>query len=103
MNIVRAVIVAAFTLAFVAALAAFVLLALNHVDTTPLMMFVGGAATTLIPQMITLLKAHNAEQGVNVLQADVQEVKERTNGPLTEMQEHVKQIAASIEDKGKTP
>jgi len=102
-NIVRAVIVAAFTLAFVAALAAFVLLALNHVDTTPLVMFVGGAATTLIPQMITMLKAHNAEQGVNTLQADVQEVKERTNGPLTEMQNQVKQIAAVIEKKDELP
>ena len=97
----RIVIVASFTIAFVAALAAFTLLALNHVDTTPLVMFAGGAVTTLLPQMITLLKAHNAEQGVNTLQADVQEVKQRTNGPLTEMQEQVKQIAAAVEDKEK--
>lgn len=99
----RVVIVAAFTLAFVAALAAFTLLALNHIDTTPLVMFAGGAVTTLIPQMITMLKAHNAEQGVNTLQADVQEVKERTNGPLTQMQEQVNQIAADIEKREKTP
>lgn len=67
---------------FVAALGAFVTLSLNHVDTTPLVIFVGGAATSLVPQLIALSKQHATQLQVADVKQDMEVVKERTNGPL---------------------
>lgn len=102
----RVAIIAAFALAFLGVLAAFVILSLNGKDTGALVMFAGGAATSLVPQLITMLKAHNAEQGVKAMIPDMQEVKQRTNGPLTEIGDKVQEIVTRMDanDKeGKTP
>jgi len=102
----RVAIVAAFVVAFLGVLAAFVILTLSGKDTGALVLFAGGAATSLVPQMITMLKAHNAEQGVKILNTDMQEVKQRTNGPLTEIGDKVQEIVTRMDanDKeGKTP
>lgn len=92
----RAIVAACFVLGFLGVLTAFVILSLNGKDTGLLVAFATGAATTIFPQLITLLKTHNTEQQVKSVNADVQEIKQRTNGPLTEMQHQVQQIAEHV-------
>lgn len=102
----RVAIVAGFVLGFLGVLSAFVILALNGKDTGAFAIFAGGAATTLFPQLITMLKAHNAEQGVKTLNSDMQEVKASTNGPLTQMGTTIQEIATRMDandEKEKSP
>ncbi len=68
---------------FMGALTGYVVLTLNGVDATNFVLFVGGAATMLVPQLMTLNK-----QGS--LQRDMAVVKERTNGPVTAIADNVK-------------
>jgi hypothetical protein len=84
-RLMKVAIVLAITIAFLGVLAAIVFLVVDGKDTAPLMVYVGGAATTLVPQLFTLLKAHSVENAVSSMQDDVAEVKDRTNGPLTQM------------------
>lgn len=76
---------------FVAALTGFVVLTIQGVDTTDFVLFVGGAATMLVPQLLTLNK-----QGA--LQRDMEVVKERTNGPVTAIADNVKANVESQEE-----
>lgn len=81
----KAALVISFTAAFIAVLASFTFLSARHVDTTPLVAFVGGLAASIIPQLMTLLKVHQTQQ-------DIAEVKVQTNGPLTHMSQQVQEI-----------
>lgn len=92
----RVVIVAGCVIAFLAVLAAFVVLTLNGKDTSTLIAFVGGASATVIPNIFTLLKSHSTSQQVTEMQTDVSEVKERTNGPLTRMAGQLADVASRI-------
>lgn len=77
-------------LAFMAVLAGFVVLTLAGKDTSIFVGFATSAAVFLIPQLLNLIKAHQTAN-------DVAEVKQRTNGPLTEMQHQVNDIAVHLD------
>lgn len=92
----RAMIVAGCVIAFLAVLTAFVVLTLSGKDTSTLVAFVGGASASVIPNIFTLLRTHSTAQTVSEVQADVSEVKERTNGPLTRLAGQVAEVASRI-------
>jgi hypothetical protein len=87
----KVAIVIALAVCFLGAIAAFVILTSTGKDTTGFVLFISGAAATLVPNLFTLLKTHQA-------QADIAEIKEQTNGPLTQMQTQVDEIATHIKE-----
>lgn len=89
----KVAIVISLAVCFLGAIAAFVVLVATGKDTTPFVMFVGGMATSLVPNLFTLLKAHQT-------QTDVAQIKEQTNGPLTEMKTQVGEIVQHIQNEG---
>jgi hypothetical protein len=97
---VRIAVVVGFSVTFIAVMAGFVILTLAGKDTTPLVMFASGAATSLLPQMLNYLKAHDTSQDVKVLQQDMAQVREQTNGPLTKMSHTVDEIAKNVAENG---
>jgi len=88
---VKAALILTCGLCFVAVIAGFVALTIAGKDTAALVTVATSAAVYLIPQILTLLKAHRT-------QSDIAEVKERTNGPLTQMQYQVNQIATQLNE-----
>jgi hypothetical protein len=99
---VRIAVVVGFSITFLGVLASFVMLTLAGKDTTPLVMFASGAATSLLPQMLNYLKAHDTSQDVKALQSDMATVKDQTNGPLTRMSEQVNTLVRDSENGDKT-
>lgn len=85
----KVAIVIALAACFLGAIAAFVILTASGKDTTAFVMFISGAAAAMVPNLFTLLKTHQA-------QADIAQIKEQTNGPLTLMQTQVEEIATHI-------
>jgi hypothetical protein len=81
----RIAIIIGVVVGFVAMLCAIVVLTLAGKDTSVFIGFATSAGVFLIPQLLTLLKAHQAA-------TDVAIVKEQTNGPLTKMSEQVQQL-----------
>ena len=98
----RGAIVLGFCATFLGVTAAFVILTLAGKDTTALVFFATGAATSILPQMLNFLNTHDVKTGLQSVKEDVAEVKQRTNGPLTDMQNQVSSIAAHIDKEGKT-
>jgi len=99
---VRIAVVVGFSVTFLGVVGAFVVLTLASKDTTPLVMFASGAATSLLPQMLNYLKAHDTSQDVKALQTDMATVKDQTNGPLTKMSEQVQTIVETVKNGEKT-
>lgn len=71
------------TIAFAIVMCAFVVLSLKHVDTAPLVTFAIGLASGVAPGLASYFKSHEAQKNVAEVAADVQIVKDQTNGPLT--------------------
>lgn len=85
-------------LGFIAVLGGFVVLTLAGKDTAVFVGFATSAAVFLIPQLLNLLKAHQTQSDMSTVQSDMAEVKERTNGPLTHMQEQVDLMATELHE-----
>lgn len=83
---------------FVAVLAGVVVLTLAGKDTSIFIGFATSAAVFLVPQLLNLLKSHDTSNAVQNQQKDVQEIKERTNGPLTIMQQQVNTLVHDFEE-----
>lgn len=96
----QAIIIVGAIIAFMAIIAAFLVLTLAGKDTSIFVGFVTSAAVFLVPQLINILKTHSTEQTVNQMQSDVQEVKQRTNGPLAHMQGQIDDLARYIKKDG---
>lgn len=94
----KVAIVVAFMIGFVTVMTAFVVLTIVGKDTTPFVIFTGGAATTVIPQLFSLLKVHQTQSDVQSLKGDVEQVKERTNGPLDAMRTTIDDIATKVDN-----
>jgi len=90
---VKIAIIVSLAVCFLGALAAFVILVSTGKDVSAYIAFVGGMATSLVPNLFTLLKTHQT-------QADVTQIKEQTNGPLTELKTQVDEIAKTINTGG---
>lgn len=71
------------TIAFVAVMVAFVFLSYRHIDTAPLVTFAIGLASGVAPGLASYFKSHESAKNVAEVAADVQIVKDQTNGPLT--------------------
>lgn len=76
-------------LAFIAVLAGLVVLTVVGKDTSVFIGFASSAAVFLVPNLLNLMKSHDT-------QADVQQIKVQTNGPLTRMQQQVDQISQTV-------
>lgn len=74
--------------AFIAAMAGFVYLASKGIDTTAYIAFVG---VTLLPQAMALFRGDK-------MQADVTQIKHRTNGPLDEQARILAEIQKDIRE-----
>lgn len=92
----QGIIVVSVIFAFLVMVAGIVVLTLAGKDTSVFIGFVTSAAVFLGPQLFSMQKAHSTEQTVNQVQADVAEVKERTNGPLAHMQTQVDDLSKYI-------
>lgn len=81
----RVAVIVCLAVCFLATVTAFVVLTFAGKDTTAFVMFVGGAAASLVPSMLTLLKTHQTQNDVAI-------IKDQTNGPLTELRTQVDEI-----------
>ena len=97
MTPMKIAIVGAFMVGFMTVMAAFVVLTVMGKDTTGFVLFTGGAATSLIPQMFNLLKVHQTQSDVEQVKTDVAEVRQRTNGPLDAMKDQIDCIASQMD------
>jgi hypothetical protein len=86
---VKTAIIISMSVVLLGIIAALVILILSGRDISQFVVFVGGAATTLVPNLFTLLKTSQT-------QSDVAEIKQQTNGPLSNMQTQVNEIATHI-------
>lgn len=76
--------------AFIVVMAGIVVLTIAGKDTSVFIGFATSAAVFLVPQLLNLLKSHDTQN-------DVAEIKERTNGPLTTMQNQVNLLVQEFE------
>lgn len=77
------------TLAFAVVVAAFVVLALNGIDTTSLTAFIVFLAVNTVPAVGAFVKSHQIEKKVDT-------VVEHTNGPIAETVERIKHLEDRI-------
>lgn len=79
-----------FTVAFVVAVVAFVVLSLLRIDTASLGSFLVFIVANSVPTIATYVKLHHVNNKVDT-------VVEHTNGPLTETVELVREIAEKMD------
>lgn len=83
--------VVAIVAAIIAAMVGFIILTIRGQDPTAFSIFASGV---LIPQILTLLRQDKAQQGI-------EQIQQRTNGPLDRQAETLRQISAKVDDIGK--
>lgn len=84
------------TLGFLGLVVAFVFMSTKHLDTTPLVAFAGGLATSLIPTITNLMKTQAVQTKMEAVRSDMAEVKQQTNGPLQNVASKVDDLHQSM-------
>lgn len=75
---------------------AIVFLSAHSIDTTPLLTFLAGAATSVVPSVFSLLRTNQVHSSVREMQTDMATVKEQTNGPIARMATNVQGIRNDV-------